>query len=132
VLEESSEVEKTAETLKSDGIANYTSGSWSISSAIEGKDGEYRVVFTTPESFIDKVTCEPRPVFIRMATEGKMCLLAIDEAHLIDSWRLFRPEYGCLARVGKHFPTVPLMALTATATPEIPRVARREGHCIWQ
>lgn len=38
------------------------------------EDGEFHVVFTTPESFIDKVTCEPRPVFIRMATKGKMSL----------------------------------------------------------
>ena len=30
-----------------------------------------------------------------------------------------RPEYGSLAGVGKHFPTIPLMALTATATPVI-------------
>ena len=54
------------------------------------EEGEFRLVFTTPESFIDKVTGEPRPLFIRMATEGKLCLLAVDEAHLIDSWKLFR------------------------------------------
>ena len=54
------------------------------------EDGQYRVVYTTPESFYDRTKMEPRGVFLKMAQEGKLTLIAIDEAHLISSWKSFR------------------------------------------
>lgn len=57
------------------------------------RDGEYRVVFATPESFLDRVTQAPHPIFLEMAASGKLCLVAIDEAHLLESWKTFR--YNC-------------------------------------
>ena len=54
------------------------------------EDGQYQVVYTTPESFYDKKKMEPRGVFLKMAQEGKLTLIAIDEAHLISSWKSFR------------------------------------------
>ncbi len=52
--------------------------------------------------------------------EMKINLLAVDEAHCISQWGYdFRPPYLKIADIRQYFPQVPVLALTATATPEV-------------
>jgi ATP-dependent DNA helicase RecQ len=47
-------------------------------------------------------------------------LLAIDESHCISQWGYdFRPAYLHIAKVRETFPSIPILALTASATPEV-------------
>ena len=59
-----------------------------------------------------------------LRTSGTMfsdlCLIAIDEAHCISQWSHdFRPAYKKLGAVANMYPSVPLLAVTATATPKV-------------
>ena len=54
------------------------------------ENGEYQIVYTTPESFMNKLKKEPKEMFMRMSSEEKLSLIAIDEAHLVASWKSFR------------------------------------------
>jgi ATP-dependent DNA helicase RecQ len=64
------------------------------------------------------------PGFVEMLAKRQLALIAIDEAHCISQWgHDFRPDYRML---GEHLPllrgggaTTPVLALTATATPEV-------------
>jgi ATP-dependent DNA helicase RecQ len=72
--------------------------------------GEYRLLYVAPERLM-------LTGFLADLKRWKVNLLAIDEAHCISEWgHDFRPEYRQISELRKHFPNVPFMALTATAT----------------
>ncbi|MEO7677835.1 MAG: ATP-dependent DNA helicase RecQ, partial [Verrucomicrobiota bacterium] len=76
-------------------------------------NGEFRLLYVAPERLM-------LSGFIDDLKRWKINLIAVDEAHCISEWgHDFRPEYRQLAALRDHFPNVPLMALTATATERV-------------
>jgi ATP-dependent DNA helicase RecQ len=73
-------------------------------------NGEYRLLYVAPERLM-------LSGFLEDLKRWNVQLIAIDEAHCISEWgHDFRPEYRQISQLRKHFPDVPFMALTATAT----------------
>lgn len=59
-------------------------------------------------------------LFIDAIKRIKVSLIAVDEAHCISQWGYdFRPSYLEIAKIRDYFPQAPLIALTATATPQV-------------
>ena len=47
-------------------------------------------------------------------------MIAVDEAHCISQWGFdFRPSYRNIASIREYFPDIPIIALTASATPKV-------------
>ena len=58
--------------------------------------------------------------FRHQLTTLPVCMIAVDEAHCISQWGYdFRPAYLRIADIRKSLSGVPVLALTATATPEV-------------
>jgi ATP-dependent DNA helicase RecQ len=59
-------------------------------------------------------------LFLSYLDELKPCLIAVDEAHCISQWGYdFRSSYLKIATLREHLPLVPVIALTASATPDV-------------
>jgi ATP-dependent DNA helicase RecQ len=75
--------------------------------------GDTKFLYMSPERLSTEL-------FLEKLKQMKVSILAIDEAHCISQWGYdFRPSYLKIADVRDLLPDVPVLALTATATPEV-------------
>lgn len=75
------------------------------------QSNQLKLLYIAPEKLLGEGS-----TFINTLKQFKIALFAIDEAHCISQWgHDFRPEYLKLGELKKHFPSVPVIALTATA-----------------
>jgi len=75
--------------------------------------GDYKFLYVSPE----RLTSE---LFQSKLSAMKVCLLAIDESHCISQWGYdFRPSYLNISAIREKLPNVPVLALTASATPAV-------------
>ena len=75
--------------------------------------GDYKFLYISPERLDTEI-------FQAKLRHMKVSMITIDESHCISQWGYdFRPAYLKIADVRKLLPHVPVLALTATATPEV-------------
>ncbi|CAL5039480.1 unnamed protein product [Urochloa decumbens] len=86
--------------------------------ALDKGEGELKILYVTPEKiskskrFMSKLE--------KCHHAGRLSLVAIDEAHCCSQWgHDFRPDYKNLGILKIQFPSVPMIALTATATSKV-------------
>ncbi len=102
----------------SDSIAHFMNSSLNKTEITQVKsdllDGQTKLLYVAPESLAKQENIE----FLKLL---KISFVAVDEAHCISEWgHDFRPEYRKIRQVitglGEH---IPIIALTATATPKV-------------
>lgn len=77
------------------------------------RDGSLRLLYVAPERFNNER-------FRDSMSRTKITLFAVDEAHCISEWgHSFRPDYLKLARFARDYRAQRVLALTATATPQV-------------
>ena len=104
------------DNLKLDGVAaEYINSTLPFPEILRIQDAarnqQLKILYVAPERLA-------LPGFQAFLQDLKVSLIAIDEAHCISEWgHDFRPDYRNLANLRQEFPQVPVVALTATATP---------------
>ena len=84
--------------------------------------GDYKFLYISPERIGSEL-------FRTKVVKMKVCFIAVDESHCISQWGYdFRPSYLNIAQIRDLIPDVPLLALTATATPEVVSDIQRQLH----
>lgn len=93
--------------------------------------GDYKFLYVSPERLNTEI-------FQTKLKRMKVCMITVDESHCISQWGYdFRPAYLNISEIRKLLPDVPVLALTATATPEVvkdiqERLDFKEGSQVFQ
>lgn len=75
--------------------------------------GDYKFLYISPERLDTEI-------FRTKLRSMKVSMITVDESHCISQWGYdFRPAYLKIAEIRELLPGVPVLALTATATPEV-------------
>lgn len=76
-------------------------------------NGAYKIVYLSPERLMNEQ-------FKQRLQHTNVSFVAVDEAHCISQWGYdFRPSYLAISHVRELLPDVSVLALTATATPQV-------------
>ena len=88
--------------------------------------GDFKFLYISPERLATEI-------FLTKVRRMKVSMITVDESHCISQWGYdFRPAYLKIAEIRTLLPDVPVLALTATATPQVvddirQRLGFREG-----
>lgn len=75
--------------------------------------GNYKLLYVSPERLDTEI-------FRTKLRSMKVNMITVDESHCISQWGYdFRPAYLKISEIRKQLPDVPVLALTATATPSV-------------
>jgi len=79
------------------------------------QNGDLRLLYIAPERFAS-------PAFVEQVARVRVGLFVVDEAHCVSQWgHDFRPDYFRLADAARYLRAQAIVALTATATPQVAR-----------
>ena len=111
------QVDAMRHVSNNDDIAHFLNSSLSKADILKVKkdiqDGQTKMLYVAPESLTKLEN-------IKFLTSVNISFFAIDEAHCISEWgHDFRPEYRRLREIFEKISNVPIVALTATATPKV-------------
>nr|BAL56515.1 ATP-dependent DNA helicase RecQ [uncultured Bacteroidetes bacterium] len=77
--------------------------------------GKVKLLYVAPETLLSES-------FAEVLAQLQISFVAVDEAHCISEWgHDFRPEYRRIRHALRDLPPMPIIALTATATPRVQR-----------
>ena len=84
--------------------------------------GNYKFLYISPERLDTEI-------FRTKLQKMKVSMITVDESHCISQWGYdFRPAYLKIAEIRELLPDVPVLALTATATPEVVKDIQARLH----
>jgi len=86
--------------------------------------GNYKFLYVSPERLETALFLDYLPAL-------NINLIAVDEAHCISQWGYdFRPAYLNIAKIREQIPTVPVLALTASATKNVQEIFAKNYYLL--